>query len=253
MRTSLRCCTLAIFLTGGGIALAQAPEGRQSFQSRCAACHGTDGNGGEHGPSILARVRRGSEDELIALLREGVPQGGMPAFKDTPETELKALTGFLKTTLAPARGRRGQPVQRITAQLTDGKSLEGEAIGSTSRELQLRTADQRIHLLRKAGGKYREVTSQVDWTSYHGQLSGNRHTAMTQIGKANVSRLALQWVFAVPNAARLQGTPQVYDGVMYVTNTNAVSALDAGSGARLWQFTRPPHDGPGGQRAVAGE
>ena len=62
MRTSIRCWTIAVFLTCGGIALAQAPEGRQSFQTRCSVCHGTDGNGGEHGPSILARVRRGSED-----------------------------------------------------------------------------------------------------------------------------------------------------------------------------------------------
>ena len=55
---------------------------------------------------------------------------------------------------------------------------------------------------------------------------------MTQIDKSNVARLALKWVFAVPNSGRLQGTPQVHDGVMYVTNTNTVIALDAGSGAR---------------------
>jgi alcohol dehydrogenase (cytochrome c) len=142
--------------------------------------------------------------------------------------------------------------------LTDGKSLEGVVIGSTSREVQLRTDDQRIHLLRKAGEQYREVTSQADWSSYHGQFSGNRHSAISQIDKSNVSRLALKWVFAVPNAGRLQGTPQVHEGIMYVTNTNTVIALDAGSGARLWQFTRPPTQGlvgnarsPGNNRSVA--
>ena len=46
----------------------------------------------------------------------------------------------------------------------------------------------------------------------------------------------MKWVFAVPNSGRLQGTPQVHDGVMYVTNTNTVIALDAGSGARLWEY-----------------
>ena len=74
---------------------------------------------------------------------------------------------------------------------------------------------------------------------------------MSQIDKSNVARLALKWVFALPNAARLQGTPQVYQGIMYVTNTNTVIALDAGTGARLWQFTRPAHAGPGGQCAFA--
>ena len=62
----------------------------------------------------------------------------------------------------------------------------------------------------------------------------------------------------MPNAARLQGTPQVHDGIMYVTNTNTVIALDAGSGARLWQFTRPATQGlvgnarsPGNNRSVS--
>ena len=104
----------------------------------------------------------------------------------------------------------------------------------------MRTDDGRIHLLRKSGEQVREVTSQSDWSSFHGGFSGNRYTAMTQINKANIGKLALKWVFAVPNAARLQGTPQVHEGIMYVTNTNTVIALDAGSGAQLWQFTRRP-------------
>src|SRR5258708_22908692 len=70
--------------------------------------------------------------------------------------------------------------------------------------------------------------------------------------------MQLKWVFPVPNAARLQGTPQVYQGIMYVTNTNTVIALDAGTGARLWQFSRPATQGlignarsPGNNRSVS--
>ena len=44
---------------------------------------------------------------------------------------------------------------------------------------------------------------------------------------------------------------------MYVTNTNTVIALDAGSGARLWEYTKPPTPGlignarsPGNNRSV---
>src|SRR3989442_11823632 len=89
-----------------GIAMAQAPEGRLSFQTRCAVCHGTDGNGGEHAPSILARVSRSNDQELNALLREGVPQRGMPAFNEVPDAELRSLAGFLRT-ITPAGGGRG--------------------------------------------------------------------------------------------------------------------------------------------------
>ena len=244
-------------VAGVCIAAAQTTEARQSFQSRCAICHGTDANGGEHAPSILAAVQSRDEPELIALLKQGVPQRGMPAFGDLPDSELRGLATFLKSLPAAGGRRRGFPT-RLTVQLADGKTLEGMVVGMTARELQLRTDDQRIHLLRKAGERYREATSQVDWTSFHGGFSGNRYSPMSQIDKANVSKLALKWVFAVPNAARLQGTPQVYGGMMFVTNTNTVIALDAGSGARLWEFTRPPTSGlvgnarsPGNNRSVS--
>ena len=49
--------TFAAALAGMGAVMAQAPEGRASFQNRCAICHGTDANGGEHAPSILAQLQ----------------------------------------------------------------------------------------------------------------------------------------------------------------------------------------------------
>ena len=134
------------------LAMAQAPEGRTSFQTRCSVCHGTDGNGGEHAPSILARLRSTNDQELTAFLREGIPLRGMPAFNDVPAPEMTALVAFLRT-IAPQGGRgggRGGPPVRTKVQLTDGKTLEGAAIGRTSRELQLRTDDQRIHLLEES-------------------------------------------------------------------------------------------------------
>jgi len=191
------------------------------------------------------------------VIRDGVPRKGMPAFKQLPDAEVGSLVAFLRALPAGRRGRRGfQPVQMKVA-LTDGRALEGMAIARNSRELQLRTGDQRLHLLRKAGEQYRKVTSQADWPILHGQYSGNRYSELRQIDRSNVSRMSVKWVFAVPNAGRLQGTPQVHDGVMYVTNTNTVIALDAGSGARLWEFSRPPTPGltgnarsPGNNRSV---
>lgn len=239
-------------------ALAQSPEGRAAFQSRCSGCHGADGNGGEHAPSVLASVASKNDGELASIIRDGVPRKGMPGFQQLPEAEVRALVAYMRTLQAPRRGRRGAPPVRQKVQLADGTALEGFVAGRTSRELQLRTDDQKIHLLRSAGESYRRVTSQADWPSMHGQLSGNRHSPLTEINQENVARMAVKWVFAVPNAGRLQGTPQVHDGVMYVTNTNTVIALDAGSGARLWEYSRPATQGltgnarsPGNNRSVS--
>ena len=238
-------------------ALAQTPDGRTAFQNRCTGCHGADGNGGEHAPTILATLAVKNDEELGQIIRDGVPRKGMPAFKQLPAAEVTGLVAFMRTLQQPRRGRARPPV-RVTATLTDGTTLEGFAIARTSRELQLRTNDQKIHLLRKSGEQYRKVTSQADWPSMHGQFSGNRYSTLNQIDQSNVAKMAVKWVFAVPNSGRLQGTPQVHEGVMYVTNTNTVIALDAGSGARLWEYSKPPTSGlignarsPGNNRSVS--
>src|SRR6476646_1557516 len=98
-----------LILASVASAFAQAPEGRASFQTRCAGCHGTDGNGGEHAPSILARLQRSNDQELTAFLREGVPLKGMPSFNDLPAPEMAALVPFLRVIAPPpqAAGRGG--------------------------------------------------------------------------------------------------------------------------------------------------
>ena len=62
------------------VAAQNVDSGRQSFVTRCASCHGTDGNGGELGPAIAARAVLRTNDELRAVLRSGFPAAGMPAF-----------------------------------------------------------------------------------------------------------------------------------------------------------------------------
>src|SRR5579864_2150758 len=73
-------------LLGAGSAPAQDLEpARKLFESRCAGCHGADGAGGEHAPSIVEARRREDGDgksarSLRDTIKNGIPQGGMPAF-----------------------------------------------------------------------------------------------------------------------------------------------------------------------------
>ena len=239
----LRIDRLLVFtVCAWGTVIAQTPEGKPIFQSQCSGCHGIDGNGGEHGPSILARLQTNTAQELTGFLLTGSPASGMPAFSSLPAPEMTALVTFVRTLPPPLQQTR------INAMLTDGRTLAGVALGTTGRELQLRTGDERIHLLRRApsgksGDRFREVTSQLDWPNFNGQFSGNRFSTSAQINQSNVAHLLPKWVFPVPNGGRLQGTPIVVEGVMYIPATNTVIALDAGTGARLWTFTRPPTQG----------
>jgi alcohol dehydrogenase (cytochrome c) len=229
---------LILFVGAVGAVWAQAPDGNQIFQSQCSACHGTDGNGGEHAPSIIARVQRSTEAELTDFLKTGAPDRGMPSFSSMSPAEINALLTYLRASV------QALAQSRTKVTMTDGRILEGTLLAQTGRELQLRTDDQRIHLLRRApNDRFREATSQTDWPNFNGGFNGNRYSKVTQINKSNVGRLVPRWVFPVPNGGLLQGTPIVVEGVMYVPATNTVIALDAGSGARLWTFTRPPTQG----------
>ena len=124
-----------------------------------------------------------------------------------------------------------QTPNRRTIQTTDGQTLQGQVLSEGMTDLQLRTDDKKIHLLRKADGdRYRVVTSQTDWPSYNGDPSGNRYSKLTQIDKSNVGRLAPRWIFPMPGAATIENTPLEVDGVMYVAQANECWALDAGTG-----------------------
>src|SRR5678815_4688552 len=52
--------------------------------------------------------------------------------------------------------------KRVTVRLTDGQSLTGTTTTPGAAEIQLLGTDKKIHLLRKAGERYRAVTSQTD-------------------------------------------------------------------------------------------
>jgi alcohol dehydrogenase (cytochrome c) len=218
------------------IAAAQTPAdtGHQVFVGRCAGCHGSDGNGGELGPGIATRVPSRTDQELATLFGQGLPAAGMPAFASLSGSESADLIRYLRT-LKPPNG--SGPV-RTSVTLAGGRPLAGLVLNQSAGDLQLLGDDRRIHLLRKSGQQYRVVTSQADWPSYNGQTNGSRYSALAQINTSNIGRLTPRWIFSLPNTSRLQVTPVVVEGVMYVTSANECYALDAGSGREIWHYQR---------------
>jgi alcohol dehydrogenase (cytochrome c) len=210
--------------------------GRRAFDTQCARCHGPQGGGGELGPAITGTIAAQSDQDLSTIITSGRPGRGMPAFQ-MQGGELTSLLGFLHTLAPPGRG--GPAAVRKTVTTTDGRTLAGTVINENSLELQLRTDDNRIALLRPSGDRFRPVNSETDWPTYNGNVSGNRYSALAQINASNVQRLASKWVFNVPGAARMEGTPVVVGGLMYVTVANECWALDAGTGREIWHFQRP--------------
>jgi alcohol dehydrogenase (cytochrome c) len=227
---------LLFTLLAGSLASAQSAEpGRQVFVSRCAGCHGSDGNGGELGPAIATRLPSLTDDDLTSLVRQGRSSAGMPAFPGLNDADVGALIRYLRT----LRPRSGTAPTRMRVTLDDGRAIDGLVLNQSASDLQLLGDDRRIHLLRKSSGdRYRAVTSQADWPSYNGQANGSRYSPLTHITAANVGRMVPRWIFSIPNTSRLQVTPVVVGGVMYVTSANECYALDAGTGREIWHYQR---------------
>src|ERR1700733_1246157 len=74
-----------------------AQDGTKIFESRCAGCHGADGAGGEHAPTIVERSRRNLNDTV----KNGIKERGMPAF-DFADAEMSALIAYVTALRAPA-------------------------------------------------------------------------------------------------------------------------------------------------------
>jgi alcohol dehydrogenase (cytochrome c) len=176
-----------------------------------------------------------TDEDLTTLFREGLTAAGMPAFPGMAGGETQDLIRYLRT----LRPREGDAPFRTKIFLAGGGTIEGVVLNQSALDLQLLGDDRRIHLLRKTGGQYRSVTSEMDWPSYNGQPGGSRYSPLTQITAKTVSRLAPKWVFSLPNTAPLQVTPVVVAGVMYVTSANECYALDAGTGREIWHYRRP--------------
>ncbi|SFS21097.1 alcohol dehydrogenase (cytochrome c) [Granulicella pectinivorans] len=90
------------------------------------------------------------------------------------------------------------------------------------------------------------------WPSYHGDYSGKRHSALTQITPENVGNLSLAWAFQTGLSPAIKASPILADGVIYITVPDNLWAVDALTGHTLWHYTYPPNTGDHiGQRGVA--
>ncbi len=241
---------VVVVLSFAAVAFGQdIPAGQRSFENRCGRCHGAEGNGSEMGPSIFNGLSQRNDSQLGTLIRTGVA-GRMPG-NSIGDEDLSVLTKHLRLMQSKSTAK---PSQRVTLTMTDGKKLEGVALAQGFTDRQVRTDDGKVHLLRRVEDKYREATGSVDWPGFNGDVRGNRYTTMSQITPANVKNLSARWVFNIPNTTRLQGTPVVVGGIMYVTSVNQCLALDAGTGRQIWRWSRPTtpgNVGAGSNRGVA--
>lgn len=79
------------------------------------------------------------------------------------------------------------------------------------------------------------------WRDYGGSADSAQYSALTQINRANVSKLQVAWSYPTADNRKYFFNPLVVDNVMYVmAKNNSFVALDATTGKEIWTYSPPP-------------
>jgi len=226
----------------------------------CANCHTIRGRGGFPGPDLsdIARMRsfRQLRESLLdpgAHIAEGY--GGVTAITQSGER----ISGVARDNtnyaiqILDARGN----LHRLLKQDLREVVFRGTSLMPRDFEQRLSAADLQNLLAflgrqsmrggdgappaapALSGGASYDLIRKgpgANWLTYAGDYAAHRHSPLTQITRDNVAALVPKWVYHVEGATHLEATPLVYDGILYVTNSNEVHALDARTGRRIWIY-----------------
>jgi alcohol dehydrogenase (cytochrome c) len=239
-------------------------------KGNCAACHTVGGRGGWIGPDLSAVGRRRSLADIERAIKDpsrritpgfrvatvrlnnGSSLRGLLKNESTFDLQLQGLDGRLRVLTrneiaAVDREKKSimPPVEASEGDLRDLLAYLSRLDGSAAAQAGADTAPL------PGAVSFAQIASpqKGDWPTYHGVLTGNRHSSIDQINTANVASLAARWSFTTSRSGKLEVTPVVVGGVMYVTAVNEAWALDARSGREIWHYERPQSKGLSGDAA----
>lgn len=78
-----------------------------------------------------------------------------------------------------------------------------------------------------------------EWPQLGRDASQTRFSPLDQINTSNVDDLRISWARDLGFQQSHQGSPSVWNGVMYISTQTGVLALDATNGAVLWNYDSP--------------
>ena len=115
---------------------ADVGQGKKLFEGMCARCHGIDGTGDE-GPNLnrSSLTRAGGDEALREVIRDGIPDRGMPRVRRLTDNELNQLVAYVRS------------LGRTTSAATSGDAGRG-------RELYGRLGCASCHIITGAGGSF---------------------------------------------------------------------------------------------------
>jgi cytochrome c oxidase cbb3-type subunit III len=147
-------------------------RGKRIFDSKCATCHGLDGLGGEHAPDIIRRaeVKTLSDQALLNLIHDGIPEEEMPAFPSLDHEDGQAVVAYIRSLQGNSAGHsmRGDPDRgkdlffgkagcSVCHQISDRGQFGARDLAGFARDHQ--SGEIRDAILKPAGGPQEAATA----------------------------------------------------------------------------------------------
>jgi cytochrome c oxidase cbb3-type subunit 3 len=142
----------AVVLRAAAQGVSAAEQGKTLFQGMCARCHGIDGTG-EEGPSLnRPNLTRAADDEALrTVIRDGIPDRGMPRVRRLTDNELNQLVAYVRSL------GRAAPVA------TSGNADRGQAIYD-------RLGCASCHIVKGQGGSFGPELTEIGLSRGPGYL-----------------------------------------------------------------------------------
>jgi cytochrome c553 len=231
-------------------------SGARQYVVTCAGCHAADGSGSVKGAAIatLPKVIALSDDDLIRIVRDGVPGRGMPGAKQLGDEKIQAIVRYLRalqSTSGATTAANPSAANSIAAKASGNANAVAPAeTDAVPKQPMKVTAAKAVEPVSSGVNQIDVQQSQLNqkevrenWVSYNGDYTGRRFSSMAEVTLENVRNLKSAWDFHTSNAGVMEVTPIVVAGVMFITRSNDAYALDAKTGKQLWHHARAVSEG----------
>jgi len=230
---------------------AQAAAGRSSYFANCVGCHLADLRGANEarplfGPDFMRTWRDRTAQELVAFLGVAMPPPPAAPGSLGPQSYVN-LAAFLLEANGATPG-----TSELTAAST--VAIGSVATGTMSDSFRTALASAAPAAPTGAAGRtgisvagqlasFRPVTDAMlkrlpadDWLMIRGNYQAWNYSELSEITRANVGDLKLEWIWAMTEGGWSEPAPVVHDGVLYLNNMgNVIQALDAATGELIWE------------------
>ncbi len=251
IRGGLAASLLVVALAAAGAALSQGAASVQTghalYDARCGMCHAVDLGGHEgpslKGPNFLRQWGAKTPADLADYIKTKMP----PARLDLDDRASADLTAYILSASGVQSGAKPAPDIATAIRLAAGSAPArppAAANPATQNNFQS-TAQLGATGLTVKGSvpHYVPVTDAMlrdpapgDWLMIRRNYQAWSNSPLKQVTTANVKRLRLVWSWAMVEGGGNEPSPIVHDGVMFVANPgNVIQALDAASGALIWE------------------